>query len=122
MPIYNIDPVAKPRMTLRDKWHTRPATSKYWAFKNRCNQLGLKIPDGWHVIFYVPMPQSWSKKKKAVHYLRPHRQVPDVDNFLKGVLDAIYEDDAHIHDVRATKYWDYTGRIDVRPITGGVLV
>ncbi len=26
--------VAKPRMTRSDKWKERPATSKYWAFKD----------------------------------------------------------------------------------------
>ena len=30
---YNITPVAKPRMTKRDKWLKRSVVEKYWEFK-----------------------------------------------------------------------------------------
>ena len=30
----NIIPVAKPRMTQSDKWKKRPATEKYWKYKD----------------------------------------------------------------------------------------
>ena len=35
----NIVPVAKPRMTQSDKWKKRPATDKYWKFKDDLKML-----------------------------------------------------------------------------------
>jgi len=33
---------------------------------------------------YLPMPKSWSKKKKSAMAGRPHRQKPDRDNIDKA--------------------------------------
>ena len=111
-----ITPVAKPRMTQRDKWKKRPVVLKYRAF---CDEVRYRLkPEafpcaGAHVVFIVPMPMSWSKKKKAQMIMQPHMQRPDVDNFLKALLDALYDDDSHIYDVRASKYWGESGAITI---------
>lgn len=101
-------------MTQRDKWSERPCVMKYWAFKDEVLLNNVEVPEsGSKVIFRVPMPKSWSKKKKAEMVGKPHQQKPDVDNLLKALLDAIYDDDAHIWDIHAVKLWDVEGSIEV---------
>lgn len=112
---YKIKPCAKPRMTQADKWKHRPTVMKYWAFKDRVKQLNIKLPvcDS-HVTFYVAMPESWSDKKKAEMYLKPHQSNTDVDNFLKALMDGVYGNDSCVWDVRITKIWDYEGSIIIK--------
>ena len=109
---YNIVPVAKPRMTQRDTWKKRPCVLKYRAFKDECKKAGIEIPiQGIHVIFFMPMPNSWSKKKKDAMRGQPHKQKPDVDNLAKALLDAIHVDDCVVWDIRITKRWWDEGKI-----------
>ena len=113
---YKITPVAKPRMTQSDRWKKRPCVMKYWAFKDLVRLAGIKLPEGYgHVIFYVPMPKSWSKKKRAEMDGRPHRLKTrnDRDNLTKALQDAILENDGALWDMRTTKLWSYEGKIEV---------
>jgi len=113
--ILDIAPVAKPRMTQRDRWKKRPATIKYWAYKDAVHAAlpkGYRLPDEADITFFVPMAPSWSKKKKSELMGQPHRQRPDIDNYLKALLDVIYEDDACVWSVRMRKIWtNRQGRI-----------
>lgn len=112
--IYSIDPVPKPRMTQRDKWSKRNCVTRYWVFKDLVKEKNIKIPPGGgHVIFYIPMPQSWSAKKRAAKDGAPHEQRPDLDNYLKALLDSVYSEDSHIYDIRASKFWAKDGAIEV---------
>lgn len=61
----------------------------------------------------MPMPNSWSEKKKAQFDGKPHQQKPDWDNLAKAFCDALCADDSYIYDVRAQKYWARTGSIEV---------
>lgn len=111
---YEITPVPKPRMTQRDKWAKRPCVLRYHAFKDECKLKGLKYEVGQSITFVMPMPQSWSKKKKADMCGAPHTQKPDIDNLLKALFDAVYSEDSHIHEVgRIKKRWDYDGAIRI---------
>ncbi len=68
MKIYEITPIGKPRMTQRDRWHKRPATAAYWAFKHEVRLHGSRLSEsGYHVTFVIPMPMIWSQKKRAQH-------------------------------------------------------
>jgi hypothetical protein len=112
--IYDINPCAKPRMTQRDKWAKRPPVLRYFAFKDECKLRGVKVPHfGAHIVFHVPMPKSWSDKKKNEYVGTPHLQRPDKDNLEKALLDAIYEEDSTVWDSRVTKLWSYFGKIEV---------
>jgi len=112
MPNYPIIPVAKPRMTRADKWRKRPATAKYWHFVDLCRLNRVILPCfGAHVTFILPMPASWSKKKRAIMDGKPHMQKPDWDNLGKAISDAIYKDDSGIYDIHITKQWGYEGKI-----------
>ena len=115
--IYGIPPVAKPRMTRSDKWKKRKVTDKYWTFCDMVKAFHVEFKAGDHAIFHIEMPESWSKKKKAEMVGTPHLQVPDTDNLVKALADAIYENDSHIWDYRATKRWSEIGCIEI--ITGG---
>lgn len=113
-----VTPCAKPRMTRRDKWDKRPCVQKYWDYKD---ELRLRLPkdfempeSNYHLIFYIPMPKSWSATKKAEMMYTKHQQTPDKDNLEKGFLDAVCDEDSHIWDGRVTKYWSETGAIVLR--------
>lgn len=116
---YPIAPVAKPRMTQRDKWAKRPAVQRYWDFKDACACFGVHVPEaGAHVTFIVPMPKSWSKKKRLKMLNKPHTSRPDLDNYLKALLDAVYGEDSGVWDIRATKLWGVEGAIQVWDVAG----
>lgn len=113
--IYPIVPMGKPRMTRADKWKKRPEVMRYWAFCDEVRLRGVAIPEsGYHVIFVLPMPQSWSKKKRAEYAGKPHQQKPDRDNLEKALLDAIFDDDCRIWDGRVSKIWGEKGQIIIR--------
>lgn len=118
--IYNITPVAKPRMTRQDKWKKRKPVLMYWAYKQECQLKGVKLPDNdYHVTFILPMPKSWTLKKRAEMNGKPHKQKPDKDNLEKGLLDAIFKEDSHVWDGRVTKLWGEQGQIIIEEIKRG---
>jgi Holliday junction resolvase RusA-like endonuclease len=113
-----IEPVPKPRMTRSDAWKQRTAVVKFWAYKDQL-KTALKaedIPDSYHLIFTLPMPASWSRKKRSAMLNQPHRSRPDKDNLEKGFLDAMFEEDSAVWDGRVSKVWGETGSIAILPI------
>ena len=114
--IINLDPCSKPRMTQSDRWKTRPATTKYWKYKDELTALwgDRQVPEQVHLLFVVKMPKSWSKSKQSQMLGTPHKGKPDADNLGKAFLDALLEDDSHIWDVRATKIWGEASLIRVQ--------
>lgn len=114
MKVYDITPTTKPRMTQRDRWKKRECVVRYHAFKDRVRFAKLVLPEqGYHVVFVIPMPKSWSKSKRQAMCGQPHQQKPDKDNLEKALLDALYQDDCHVWDGRVSKVWGNTGRIIV---------
>ena len=71
------------------------------------------------LVFYLPIPKSWSKKDRLqaqegkVH----HTGKPDLDNLIKSVSDGlngvIYVDDAQIKAIDAMKVYDINPRVEV---------
>jgi Holliday junction resolvase RusA-like endonuclease len=101
-------------MTKSDAWKKRPSVMRYWAFKDECRLRKVSLPvEGATVTFVLPMPDSWSDEKRATMNGKPHQQTPDLDNLLKSLQDAIYDDDRHIHDIRIKKVWGYRGGIKI---------
>lgn len=105
-------PVGKPRMTRSDRWKQRPTVMRYWAYKDEVKKQWEKagMPenfDGMFLSIYIPMPKSWSKKKKAKMCGKPHQQKPDIDNLAKAFLDAILDEDKQVYRFGAEKYWVY---------------
>lgn len=106
--------MGKPRMTQRDKWGEREVVQRYWAFKEECQLKGVQVPEeGADITFILPMPKSWTNKKKEQMNGTPHQQKPDIDNLLKALLDAIYKDDSKVWKISAKKIWGYAGAINI---------
>lgn len=120
MKTFNIALMGAPRMTRADAWRDRPAVLRYRGIVNDIRkealESGYKLPDAFNVIIYMPMPKSWSGKKKEQMVLEPHQSKPDIDNLLKTVLDALKSDDQTVYDVRVTKVWGYLGHFTISPI------
>lgn len=114
-----ISPVSKPRMTKRDRWSKRPAVLKYWKFKDDLSivrdDLASFIGENHDVqiTFGVQIPKSYSKKKTSSRLLEYHKQRPDIDNFLKGLLDATMDEDSGVASVFCQKIWCLRGCICV---------
>lgn len=112
-----IDPVPKPRMSRSDVWKKRPIVERYWAFKDELNLLVKgELEPSLKLVFHVPMPKSWTKKKKADMDGKPHQQKPDVDNYIKAFLDALCTDDSYIYHVDGWKFWSTEGAIEVEEL------
>lgn len=113
---YLITPIPKPRMTRSDRWRDPPRepVRKYWAFCRRCQLLNMELAlSNAMVTFVVPMPDSWSEKKRKALDGKPHQPEggPDLDNFLKALGDALYKNDSYIWDIHVRKIWGYEGKI-----------
>lgn len=111
--IYDITPMGKPRMTQRDRWKKRPVVLRYHAFKDEVRLKKVELPESYHIIFVLPMPKTWSKKKKEAMKGTAHQQTPDKDNLEKALLDALHTNDAHIWTGCVSKIWGYEGKIIV---------
>lgn len=110
--------VPKPRQTRSDKWQKRPAVMRYRAYADELRLRNVSMPEsGAHVVFILPMPQSWKPIKRAMMDGRPHQQKPDSDNLLKALMDALKKEDAGVWDVRVSKYWGETGKIYISETT-----
>jgi len=110
---YNITPVPKPRQTRADKWKQRPVVLRYRAYADIVRAHKINIPEAGVIIrFVLPMPKSWSDKKKKEMNMLPHQQKPDIDNLLKALLDAVHKDDSHIWQISGlSKVWGRKGQI-----------
>lgn len=116
-----VTPMAAPRQSRRDKWDPSPPVVRYRAF---CDELAIRArAAGWqpgerlHLVFHLPMPRSWSVKRRRAMIGQPHQQKPDVDNLTKAICDCLLEDDAHVWEIRAEKRWGEMGAIWIRENT-----
>jgi Holliday junction resolvase RusA-like endonuclease len=115
--IINGEPVAKgrPRMTRRGFVYTPATTRKFEAHGRLAAQLAMdgrppiEVPVRIELLVELPVPASWSRRKTAdaiTGHIRPTSR-PDVDNYLKAILDAIntivVADDAQVVEVYAKK-------------------
>lgn len=107
-----------PRQSRRDAWDPSPAVLRYRAYKDELRlkaNLAKYVPgDTLTVLFYLPMPPSWSAKKRQEMAFKPHQQKPDADNLVKGFLDTLLPDsDCHVYEIHARKQWAEEGKIVV---------
>ena len=110
----NVAPCSKPRMTRADKWKKRQCVTKFFAFRDAIKQSSIHniALESFDIEFYIQMPKSWSKKKKALHNGTPHKQRPDLDNYIKAWCDSVFEEDSVVWRFKASKRWtDQEGHI-----------
>jgi Holliday junction resolvase RusA-like endonuclease len=111
------EPVAKgrPRMTRRGFAYTPAKTRKFEAHGRLAAQMAMngrppiEVPVRLELLIELPVPASWSRRKAAdaiTGDVRPTSR-PDVDNFLKSILDMINTivvvDDSQVVEVYAKK-------------------
>lgn len=94
-------------------YNRKKTVQKYWDFKRglkaMADQQGFIMPtEGAWLKFYIPMPVSWSKKKKLEKCFTLKESQPDCDNYTKSFLDSMMGEDKAISDYRASKFW-YSG-------------
>lgn len=113
----SIIPMGAPRQTQRDRWKNRPVILRYHAFRD---ELRLKyhkaFPVSVHLVFYMPMPASWSAKKRQGMAAKPHDQKPDIDNLVKAVIDTLMPEDKTVWRCYAEKYWSDKPGIEIEEI------
>jgi Holliday junction resolvase RusA-like endonuclease len=62
------------------------------------------------LLFVIPIPPSYSKKRRAELTGRPCKAKPDIDNLCKSILDAIWPaGDSAITEIAMRKIWDDGG-------------
>lgn len=112
--VFRVDPVAYVRQTQADRWKKRSSVLKYRAFRDvvRLQAGNWLPPDDAIIQFHIPMPKSWSKKRRAAMEGKRHRQTPDLDNLCKAFYDCFGED-KHISGYTARKFWAAEGSIIV---------
>jgi len=76
-------------------------------------RLGIAL----YVIFYMPMPKSFSNKKKLALDMQPHLIKSDLDNLIKMILDRaegiLFDNDKRIYSIRAEKVYSDRPRIEL---------
>lgn len=111
-----IDPQPAYRMGRRGRTKN-PRTHNYGRYRDELRILarGWTLPaDRLYILFEIPMPASWSNKKRLAHFGTPHRQRPDTENLLKAVVDTLYEgNDAQLSDEHGAKVWSDVGYVHV---------
>lgn len=102
------------------KWYNRKwEIKRYWDYKDllkvEAKRQKFEMPkkECW-VKFYIPMPPSWSAKKKARMCFELHEPRPDADNLMKAFKDGLMKSDSAIADYRTSKFWiDGPGHIEI---------
>lgn len=98
---------------------------KYWDYKVKLKALfldcGLKTYPTNNVWFkfFIPMPKSWSQKKRNAHCFEKHESKPDAGNLHKAIEDACCIEDKKNWDYRASKFW-YDGEGHIEIIVGAL--
>lgn len=132
----NITPQTHVRSTQGDKIYfriprekLRPAGLKRLLRLERYNQYKVDLlaeakskqftmpPQGASIIFFLPVPRTWSNKKKKQHHGKLHQSKPDLDNLLKAFGDSLISEDKYIaHYGELSKRWVNfeTGWIEIR--------
>ena len=109
---------SRPRFTKSGRVYTPAKSAEYekrvmqaaWSGMKRLKLEPTPRPVHVELIAYLPIPKSWTKKKKEeamAGAIKPNK--PDLDNILKSVLDGcnevVYLDDKQVHSIRARKLY-----------------
>ena len=73
---------------------TKRYLDKYFQYKEdlkaHADKVGFIMPqDAFFMWFFMPMPKTWTKKKKAAMAFKLHKNKKDTDNLSKAVKDAL---------------------------------
>lgn len=73
---------------------TKRYLEKYFNYKQALREHGEKIgfimpQDAFFMWFFMPMPKTWTKKKKVAMAFKLHKNKKDTDNLSKAIKDAL---------------------------------
>jgi Holliday junction resolvase RusA-like endonuclease len=119
------EPVAKGRARITRKGfaYTPAHTRKYEAHGRLAAQLAMdgrspiESPVRLELLAELPIPASWSKKKRALAIIGDVLPIsrPDLDNYLKAGLDSLNEivlrDDSQVVEVTARKRYSVSPKL-----------
>ena len=113
------DPVTAPRQSQSSRWKPTPHIQRYRCYRDelriRCNAAKFTLSDQIEMIFYLPMPKSWSKRRKLQMDNQPAKSnSKDIDNLAKAVMDALLPQDRHVWRIVASKFWAYSGGVHIK--------
>ena len=93
----------------KDKSAIIPLMNRHTASLTPAGALSVAL------VFYMPIPPSYTKKKKALMQdeTYPHTNTPDVDNMVKFYLDCFPFDDKVIYKTKARKYYSPRPRVEI---------
>lgn len=126
--LFNVVPMGAVRMSSSDRWKTNPnhpdpnkrqreEVTRYFAYKDQLRQkakeMNYELGETLEIIFVLPMPESWSKKKKERMNRMTCKVKPDFDNLEKGFCDALKKQDSQIWKCSSEKRYSYAGFIIV---------
>ena len=110
---------SRPRVT---KTHTynpkaREKESAAWEIKTEWNRPLLEGIIELYITFYIKIPTNISRKAQLNLNLKPVMKRPDLDNYIKFILDAaqdiIYKDDSQIYRIHAEKLYSINPRTEM---------
>jgi len=114
--------LAAPRLTYQGR--ETEIAKRYYAYREHL-QWEAKVQkftpgNALSMYFYVRMPLSWSKKKKMGMVMLPCQSVPDLDNYVKAILDALFGDDRKVWLFKyILKLWSYDSLLIIKNINAG---
>jgi len=112
--VVDLEPMAasRPRFSKYGTYNNSKYTNYKSAFLLKAKQQNKKFLTGalrLDVLFVMPIPKSWSKKKRLASVGQPHICKPDADNLVKAMLDAlegtIYKNDSQVYSINAKKIY-----------------
>lgn len=110
-----IIPVSYVRTTQKQKF-VDPTYHKYYAYKQQIQKMvegkiktKFKGPISLVVTFYMPIPKNGKSKGKQVKEGQFHTSTKDLDNLIKGLLDALngiaFVDDKQVCQIGSEKVY-----------------
>lgn len=95
--------------TLKDMW-------KLLIKQQHNSHVFIHPPIGLRIVFYMPIPYSWSRKHKEAALGQYHTNPCDLDNLTKLILDCsqqiILMNDCQVSKMQAIKVYDANPRTE----------
>lgn len=123
---FDYKPEAKQRPRFGEKGKVyNPQRKKELGYKwEAARQMRLQSPErplespiSVNMTYHMPMPKSWSQKRKKEQFGKPMTSKPDIDNLMKWSLDVLngiaYVDDKFVSSTCSEKVWDYDGKVHI---------
>ena len=134
MTIFNIPGKPIPWMRAgrqKNRYYDRQLDKKVYVRTIVQSQMKIKEPISKAlkliIEFHMSVPTSWKKTRRLAVPKTPHKRIPDLDNMVKFICDALngilWVDDAQIYEIHCKKFYRETAQtlFRVEPYDGNGL-